>query len=642
ISFCIIQAQTQKGLLNKGETERSEIDSGEKHIYAVNMDKDQFALIRVNQINIDLKIATNNPENELLEKIDGPEYGYEYVKITSIKKGKYTIEISPFSKDKINGVYEVVLDTIKPKAVTPENNLDELFMPWNTKKTPGAAIAIIKDGKTIFEKAYGMANLEYGLPITTTSIFDIASVSKQFTAFAILLLEKEGKLSLDDNVKKYIPEFPDFGDTITIRHLITHTSGIRDYLMLQEMSGMRDEDYSDNEQVLKLINKQKDLNFKPGDSFSYSNSGFVILTEIVKRVSGKSFATYTKENIFEPLKMKSTFFPEDFGTIIKNSVESYDMDNAILRKLVSASVAHGDGALLTNVEDLCHWVLNFSEPVVGDTSIFNKMKTHEKLNNGQQFAGGYGQFVGEYRGLNEITHGGYNLGFRTQIIRFPDQNMAVIFLGNTREFNPEKISHEIADIYLEEYLKKDLMDDLAEKDVYQIDAEILKLYEGSYELRPGFVVNFSKNGNMLLWESEKYTFNLTPISDTKFNAGVVTAEFILDEKGKAKAFIFDNTEDTVTAPIIPFDKNNVNLSEFTGRFYNEELITTYDFKVVNGKLIAEHLRIDIKFDAYRKDGFIGLDDYKWLKISFVRNQNNEITGCSFSGDRARNVYFEKK
>jgi len=161
-------------------------------------------------------------------------------------------------------------------------------------------------------------------------------------------------------------------------------------------------------------------------------------------------------------------------------------------------------------------------------------------------------------------------------------------------------------------------------------------------LRPGFVVYFTKQGNLLLWESEKYTFNLTPISDTKFSAGVVTAEFKLDEKGKAKAFILNTGTDTVTAPIIPFDKNNVNLSEFTGRFYNEELITTYDFKVVNGKLIAEHLRIDIKFDAYRKDGFIGLDDYKWLKIKFVRNENNEITGCSFSGDRAINVYFEKK
>jgi len=641
MSFCIVQAQIQKGFLKKGETIQSEIVSGEKHIYAVNIDKDQFALIRVNQINIDLKIATYNPENVLLEKIDVPEIGYEYVKITSIKKGKYTIEISPFSKDKINGIYEVVLDTIKPKAVTPDDKLDELFMPWNTKKTPGAAIAIIKDGKAICKKAYGMANLEYGLPITTTSIFDIASVSKQFTAFAIMLLEKEGKLSLDDNVKKYIPEFPDFSDTITIRHLITHTSGIRDWYVLLDMSGVRD-DYADNEQVLKLINKQKDLNFKPGDNCSYSNSGYIILTEIVKRVTGKSFATYTKENIFEPLKMKSTFFPENFGVIIKNRVESYEMDGSILRKKVSASVAHGDGALHTNLEDLCHWVLNFSEPVVGDTTIFNKMKTHEKLNSGQQFVGGYGQIVGEYRGLNEITHGGYNLGFRTQIIRFPEQNMAVIFLGNAMEFNPEKISHDIADIFLEEYFKKDLRDDLVENGVYQIDAEILKLYEGSYELRPGFVVHFSKQGNLLLWESEKYTFNLTPISDTKFIAGVVTAEFIIDEKGKAQAFIFDNGTDTVTAPIIPFDKNNVNLSEFTGRFYNEELATTYDFKLVNGKLLAVHQRIDIKFDAFRKDGFVGLDDYKWLKIKFVRNENNEITGCSFSGDRAKNVYFEKK
>lgn len=325
----LILAQVQKGEIEKGKTVLSEIIPGEKHRYTVELEKDQFVLIRVMQQGVDLKVNTYETSGERIEEFDSPngKNGPELIIIKTSKKGAYGLEIYPLDENEPAGKYELSIDIIKPRAITPGERVDELFFAWDRKDTPGASVAVAKDGEILYKKGYGMANLEYDIPIGPSTIFHIASVSKQFTVFSILLLEDWGLLSLDDDIRKHIPEVPDFGTTITLRHLASHTSGIRDQWNLLAMAGWRLDDVITKEHVLKLVSRQKDLNFEPGEEFLYCNTGFTLLAEVVARVSSQSFADFTRENIFEPLKMNNTLFYDDHEKIVKNRAYSYYQDS---------------------------------------------------------------------------------------------------------------------------------------------------------------------------------------------------------------------------------------------------------------------------------------------------------------------------
>ena len=355
--------------------------------------------------------------------------------------------MNPFKTSKLL-LYLIFLLTCSC-AKNKETQVDEIFAKWNSNKTPGAAVAVVKDGKIIYKSAYGMANLEYGIPNSTETIFHIASVSKQFTVFSILLLAKEGKLSLEDDVRKFIPDVPDFGKTITLRHLANHTSGLRDQWNLLALAGWRLDDVITKDHVLKLVSKQKDLNFEPGDEYLYCNTGFTLLAEVVAKVSGKSFAEFTKANIFQPLGMNSTLFYDDHERIVPNRAYSYKGDSTGYKKSVLSYANVGATSLFTTVEDLSLWVANFSKPKVGDSDLIDEMNTPAVLNNGENFGGALGQFVGEYNGQLEISHGGADAGYRTYLARYPEQDLAVIVFSNDASFSSGSVAHQVADIFLE-------------------------------------------------------------------------------------------------------------------------------------------------------------------------------------------------
>jgi len=445
-----------------------------------------------------------------------------------------------------------------------DEQVDKLFAAWSGTQSPGAAVAVVKNGAIIYKNAYGMANLEYDIPVSTTSIFHIASVSKQFTVFSILLLQSEGKLNLNDDIRKYIPEVPEFGETITLRHLASHTSGLRDQWALLSMAGWRMDDVITKEHILKLLSKQKDLNFLPGDEFMYCNTGFTLLAEVVARVSGKSFAEFTKANIFEPLQMNHTLFYDDHEKIVKNRTYSYYLDWTGYKKSVLNYANVGATSLFSTVEDLSLWALNFSEIKIGNAEIVRTMNTPAVLNSGEEFEGALGQFVGKYKGLNEISHGGGDAGFRSYLTRFPDQEFSVMVLSNSANINAGGIAHQIVDIYLKEHIEAELKE---------------------AELKEG------------------------------------------EEKTK------DIDE--------PFDKTSVNLSDFTGLFYSDELSTAYEFKVQGDKLVAQHSRLkDINLLPFKKDAFSGRAWF-FSQIDFIRDSENAVTGCKVSSSRVKNLYFKK-
>lgn len=534
------------------------------------------------------------------------------------------------------------------KAFNPDEQVDEIFAAWDSKETPGVAVAIVKDGAIIYKKGYGMANLEYDIPITPATIFHIASVSKQFTVFSILLLESEGKLSLDDDIRTYIPEVPDFGKTITLRHLASHTSGLRDQWALLAMAGWRLDDVITREHILKLVSRQKDLNFTPGDKYLYCNTGFTLLAEVVSRVSGQSFATYTEANIFEPLQMNHTLFYDDHEKIVKNRAYSYYGYGTGLKKSVLSFANVGATSLFTTVEDLSLWALNFSEIKIGNAEIIKTMNTPAVLNSGEEFGGALGQVVGKYKGLDEIQHGGADAGYRSYLGRFPDQNFSIMVFSNTAYFNAEWMAHRLVDIYLKDQQKIEVKEDEEKSEGTNekvVDGEIINSYVGEYELRPGFIISVTKDNDQLFGKaSGQPNIRLIPITNTEFvlEGLEIQIEFVPGDTEKVDSIrVHRGGQISDGRRLPPFDKSAVNLQDFTGRFYSEELSTEYIFEIQEGKLIARHIRLsDIKLTPTRKDLFSG-DAWFFSQIEFVRGNDNRINGCQVSSDRVNNLKFEK-
>lgn len=645
-----IQAQIEKGELVQGKLMASEITSGEKHQYTIELEKNQFAFFKLMQEGIDLKVTTYNILNEKLDEFDSPNYrnGYELFTIASDKKGEYMIEVESIDELDHVGNYELFVQSIKPKADTENAQVDQLFTFWDTDNTPGAAVAIVKDGTIIYKNGYGIANLEYDIPIIPSSIFHIASVSKQFTVFSILLLEKQGKLSLDDDIRNYIPEVPDFGKTITLRHLASHTSGLRDQWELLSMAGWRMDDVITKEHILKLVSKQKELNFNPGDEYLYCNTGFTLLAEVVSRISKMSFAEFTKVNIFEPLNMNHTFFYDDHEKIVENRAYSYYSDSGGYKKSVLNYANVGATSLFTTVEDLSPWAMNFSDIKIGDSTIIKKMNTLAVLNNGETFGLALGQFVGDYKGLNEIQHGGNDAGYRSYLTRFPEENFAVIVLSNSADFNPDKIAHKVVDVYLKDKIKNEDNEDIKESDTsvaIALEQKIIETYVGDFELQPGIMMTIAEdNGKLSAQPTGQEKLPLTALSTTEFKVtgAEVKIEFIPNEGKNIKLIKLYQGGQIMEAPRVKeFDKTTVNLSDFSGDFYSEELSTTYSFTIVGNNLIAKHSRLsDIRLNPIKQDVFKG-DVWFFDQIEFIRNSNGMITGCKVSNGRVRNLYFEK-
>jgi CubicO group peptidase (beta-lactamase class C family) len=559
----------------------------------------------------------------------------------------YVIEVSPFDDKEPSGSYELAVEIIRPKATLPNEQVDEIFAPWDNNETPGAAVAIVENGVIVYKKGYGLANLEYDIPISSSSVFHIASVSKQFTVFSILLLEKQGKLSLEDDIRKYIPEVPDFGKIITLRHLASHTSGLRDQWNLLSMAGWRMDDVITKEHVLKLVSKQKELNFNPGDEYAYCNTGFTLLAEVVARVSKMSFAAFTNANIFEPLEMSNTLFYDDHEKVVENRAYSYHTDSTGFKKSVLNYANVGATSLFTTVEDLSLWSMNFSNLTIGDSTIINKMNKPSILNDGKAFGGALGQFVGKYKGLNEIQHGGADAGYRSYLTRFPDENLSVIVFSNSAAFNAGGMAHKVVDIYLKDKVEpemKEVKDEEADETV-SVGLDVLSTYVGDFELAPGFIIIISEsNGKLSAKATGQTLVSLVPLSTTEFKVVGVDANihFIPNDGENIESFKLHQGGQILEAPRLKaFDKAAVELSDFSGEFYSEELSTTYNFTVVEDKLIAKHSRLsDFNLSPTKEDMFTG-EAWFFGQIEFVRDADGMITGCKVSNGRVRNLYFEK-
>jgi len=439
------------------------------------------------------------------------------------------------------------------------DEVDALFKSWDKKDSPGCALAIIRDGEIIYKKGYGMANLEHDIPIIPGSVFYIGSTSKQFVTMCIAMLAHEGKLSLDDDICIYIPEMPDYGTPITIWNLIHHTSGVRDYLELVGIIAGMGEGKMDEmigifhqEDSLELITRQKELNFKPGEKFLYSNSCYLLLAEIVKRTSGKTLREFARENIFKPLGMMNSHFHDNYTEPIKNRASGYyPAGKDKFRLFLSTFDCVGSGGLFTSVEDLYLWDQNFYHHKVGGKEVIDMMHTKGKLNDGEEIDYAFALNIGDYKGLKTIRHGGALGGYRAELLRFPEQQFSVICLSNLSSFNPSAMCNKVADIYLADKLETEEPEEKSQqttgqkKDIegeskadVKIEPEQLEDFAGDFysdELDIIFKLAV-KEGKLFFVHKNAPIRPLRLLEPDKFSGGRFEIQFQRNEEKNIKSF----------------------------------------------------------------------------------------------------------
>ncbi|MCG8309807.1 MAG: beta-lactamase family protein [Cytophagales bacterium] len=525
--------------------------------------------------------------------------------------------------------------------------VDAFLSEKYTKNTPGCVIGIIKNGELIYNKGFGMANLDYGIPMTSKSVINVMSVSKQFTAAAIALLILDGKLTLAESIRKQLPELPNYMDSVTIENLIRHTSGVKDYQDLTRLAGNTPENISYRSDGLKVILRQNELNFPPNESFSYSNSGYLLLSLVIERISGQPFSEFVKERILEPLQMKNSFFSDDPHMIIKNRVVSYGKDeNHNYFRYTLNDNRLGPAGLFTTIGDLYKWDQNFYHGKVGGNEFVELMMSTNTLNNGKENEYAFGNIIDRHKGFKEVFHSGGLLGITCKISRFPTEEFTIVYLGNGSQ-NKNNDVYPIANLFLmDEQLQ--IAENIKKSETIinpPPNTSLIGAYEGIYRIKNrDLLIQLyrDESTNDLIWEvlDWNYKRRLYKHDDVTFlleNEGFLDIDL---ENGIFKLISADGSE-TKGTKVATIDVNTLKL--FTGTYYSDELNTSYEIVSRENDLLFQIGDIKVKAPvALQTNALIFYD--KWLgkvTVTFELNGERDINSFSVSTDRTKNIKFRR-
>ena len=535
------------------------------------------------------------------------------------------------------------------------NKVDSIFIKYDSL-SPGCAIGIVYKGNLIYSKGYGMADIENSIPNKPNKLFDIASTSKQFTAFSILLLEEQGKLSLDDKIKKYIPELPECYEPVLIKHLLTHTSGIRDHYALMDLTGIDEvsseeenwanHNYNENK-VFGILQKQRELNFAPGTYHQYCNSGFYLAGKIVERISGMSLRKFYKEQIFNPLKMENTFLYDDSTFYHKNRTIGYSKSKDGYKRNMIKYETYGDGQIMTNVYDLYLWDKNFYYNELGqkNQSLIEKAYTRYQLKDGQTVDYSIGGLeVSKYNGLTVIDRIGGTQGICSDIVRFPEQKFTIICLSNYQDLSPDpwRASLKIADIFLQDSFIAEAKENTeSTSNEINITQSYINKITGLYfnDISKEYCTIKFTDGQ-LKW----YSKNLIPIDSVSFKIEdwFTTIKF---EKVKSDWKMYWQS---FTYPVETYTKkrrielDNNDLKLYSGKYYCPELDLECKIIKENAKLYlvdSNNEKFDLSelFENTFKSKYNGQD----VIIEFEKNKNSKLTILRMNTDWIKNLKFEK-
>jgi CubicO group peptidase (beta-lactamase class C family) len=527
--------------------------------------------------------------------------------------------------------------------------IDSLFKKWDNNYSPGCAVGVISNDSLIFSKGYGMANLEYGIPNTPATIFHVASVSKQFTAFSIVLLARQGKLQLDDDIRKYLPWFPDLKEKITIRQLLNHTSGIRDQWQLLAISGTRLDDVITQDHIVRLLSRQRALNSKPGERYNYCNSGYTMLAEIVKSVTKQTLRQFTDSAIFKPLGMTNTHFHDDYTEIVKNRSYSYfRRDSAQFGNSVLSYSNMGATSLFTSVNDLSKWIMNFYTHKVGDQQDIDLLTQKGKLNNGKEIDYALGISIGNYRGWKLFTHGGADAGYRTWMGVFPDLKKGFVVFSNLGDFNAGGKAMDVAGLFIQDTTKgrPDARNDGKADSAKTIlrDTVTIKKFTGEYITDQGMLIEFALNNNKLyaraygqseVLKQEKDTFAIVANPMVRFS-------FHIRQPGDTTvSAVFSPSATEVMKKISPVSLSAKQLETYTGTYYCPELDCKYGIALKDQKLVLTNSKYqDVPLTLAGPDHL--LNDNWWMgNLVVIRDNKNQITGFEVNSGRVLHLRFDK-
>lgn len=528
--------------------------------------------------------------------------------------------------------------------------VDELFSEWAKASSPGCAIGIMQNGEVSYQQGYGMANLEYDIPITPKTSFHVASVSKQFTAMAIALLASNHQLSLDDDVRQHLHYVPDFGETLTIRQMLHHTSGIRDQWDLLILAGWRMDDVITTDDVLELVKKQERLNFTPNSEYLYSNMGYTLLSCIVEEVSGKSLHEYCDEHIFKPLGMQDTHFHDDYLMLVPNRAYSYDATESGFQHEVLSYSTVGATSLHTTVGDLMRWANSFhSDPVWAD-DVMDMMHTKGVLNSGEEISYALGQTIQTYKGLKTVSHTGGDAGFRSYLVRFPDQNTSIVVLCNLGNMSPKKLAEQIADIYL-----ADELTDFPEQEHTPIELTLEQLVDkvGIYynaEVARTIRLELQNDQLMIMVGSG---IPIVPLSETEFfTPPLPDTIFRFEQTGNSSRDVIEINPSSPPVRYKQMDKWSPSIDElqdYVGTYYSPELDFSFYILVQDDQLCVRRRKHGTtRLVPTFSDGFLGnvypASQYGEgrLGLVFYRGDQNEILGFEASVWRVRHVQFVRQ
>lgn len=502
-----------------------------------------------------------------------------------------------------------------------ETKVDTILKSYNAITKPGLSIGIVKNGELIYNKGFGSANLDYGIKNSDSTLFDIASVAKQFTAACVWTLIKKGKLSLEDNIKTYLHELPEYTNAIKIKHMLNHTSGLRDYSSILDLAGS---DYTKqlftNKDVYELACQQKNLNNIPGEKVIYGNTPFNLLTIIVERISGLSFDEYAKQNIFIPLGMKNTQYRVNNSDIIKNRAIGYFKIKDSYKQFNRIESCYGAGSLWSNINDLTIWSTIFTQKNSDYAELANFLTTKDALNNGLKASYSRGVMVDDYKGKKTVHHSGITNGYRSQIISIPDISLSVILLANHNNINPDAISYKIIDLFIEEQQNYK-----AEKD-YSHSKKQLKKFTGTYQEKNSCLkmnIIYKKD---TLFAKSSLGKNLIPLSsktkNTLHRLHSENVKYVFNDSPENELIVYFGATPFYFERITLADVLKINLNDYTGQFFSEELNVNYHFYTENDKLYLDYPNNKkIELHPGQKDEFG--NGYR-TKYTFIRNKDNKV------------------
>lgn len=530
--------------------------------------------------------------------------------------------------------------------------VDQVFSAWDSTATPGCALGIYREGEIVYIRGYGMSNLEHGIPITTDSIFHIASISKQFTDMCIALLAAEGALNVDDDVRLYVPEVPDFGPTITIRHLIHHVSGLRDQWSLLELAGWREEDLVTEGDVMDLLVRQRALNFEPNTEYLYSNTGYTLLAMIVRRVSGRSLRAFAQERIFGPLGMTRTHFHDDHSEIVPGRTQAYTprAGGGYHISIPEFDVV-GTTSLLTTVEDLARWDANFTSARIGGPDLIAQLQTPGTFADGTPMTYAWGLVVDTYRETERIGHSGADHGYRAEYMRLPEFGFSVAYFSNISDSNPRSLAEQVADAVLGDRLALTA----GEATAPVVRERITAIIEPSTlagvfhdDEHDSYLTLTSRDGKAWIELDESRALadegNGRWTLPAPWNLVIEVVDQGKDGQVRQLRLSFAGSETRYTR-IEPVHPAASDLDAYAGTYWSDELMVPYEIVAdhASGTLTVRRRKYDDQtFTPLNKDVFGRGSTQFGTTLTFERSKRGAIGGFLLTAGRVRNLRFTRR